>query len=207
MIPPDLLPVRNLKDFAPGATLPSYSNSIGRVSIEMHQFLLLFLSTLAYLHLPYAQNGSTVRFPLHSSDPTNAFNSQEVLFVLIRVLEYLCEVAYTPILKGDSLFGDYHYLPGALEECFERPPDSSLPSPMLFEATSGMMLYLISSSVLMGTRDSIPLVKKVQDIILNTVIPSLTRIGSVWPISKHFHHQLEVLVHDPHRRASSPFTF
>ena len=187
-VPAYLLPIPSLQEFAPeNLKIPRMPKTLGRVGNELLQFLLLALSMISYLHLPNAEDQIS-RFSLTPTG-VKVYTSKDMLFVSARVLEYLCDLSYTPISPGNSIFRDYPYPTGSAERAFATATDLDLASPLLFEAISALMLYLIGSTSLLAARTqpiNINQLNHVHNIMEITLLPCLTRISSIWPIADDF---------------------
>jgi hypothetical protein len=194
-LPLYLLPFATLESFAPGAVPPELpKQSFARIVRDMYQLLMAYLSMMAYLHLPIAQSGLDVKFPLTYGRSGGSFSSKDVLFATVRALEYLLKISYQPILPSDSVFGEYPYPVDSLRECFEGPVDPTLPSPMFSCSTNVLLAYLVCSSALIASRT--PPVNHAAnsmlgDIVRVTIVPALERIGTMWPIAYIFTNKLK----------------
>ncbi|KAJ3369151.1 hypothetical protein HDU91_007454 [Kappamyces sp. JEL0680] len=194
IIPNQFLPISNLHDFAPECSTPvPMPKSLGRASTELNQFYAVFLCMICYLHLPNIQAGSSTRFPLVFSDTAFTYSSKEIMFTAAKALDFLCRMAYTPIVPGQSVFGPFAGPASQVEAVLQSPLDPDLPSPLLCEATSAMMLYLISSSCLSAARIG-PVNEEqlltTQTIVQESIIPCLRRIACLWPVGKMFEDKL-----------------
>lgn len=182
-------PFHSLAAFAPDAPLPSMPHhSFGRVSNETHQYLHIALTMMSYLHFQFSRAGSNVLFALETGGDVK-YTSKEIMFVVIRALGYLCDVAYIPITPDAPVLGPFNYMPGEAEVCFAYPVDSNLPSPLLAESTSALMCYIIATSTLSSARSTASMVSR--DILVETevivrekIIPCIMKIGSLWPLAK-----------------------
>jgi hypothetical protein len=189
-LPLYLLPFATLESFAPGSVPPELpKQSFGRIVRDMYQLLMAYLSMMAYLHLPIAQSGLDVKFALTYGRSGGSFSSKDILFATVRALEYLLKISYQPLDPQDSVFGPFPYPPKLLNECMSAPIDPLLPSPMFNCCTNVMLAYVVCSSALIAART--PPMNQVatsilSDIIRFNIIPSLEKVGTIWPISFTF---------------------
>ncbi|KAJ3364751.1 hypothetical protein HDU91_002439, partial [Kappamyces sp. JEL0680] len=185
-LPPSFLPISDLKAFAPASAAPvPLPSSFARCSYEFSSFYMVFLTNLTYLHLPNAQAQSQTRFSIAYLDTIDTFTSKEIMYIVARAVEYICECAYTPIREGESMFGPFMYSSANVVHGL----DPDVPSPILFEAPYAMLLYLIGSSCILASRASPSDPSQVQEvdrIVSATILPCIDRIACLWPVANMF---------------------
>jgi hypothetical protein len=204
IFPGSVLPFPSLQVFAPDAPGPYEMpyHQVGRVANEIHQYLHIFLTLLAILHLPNAQSGSLTLFPLSclnggGENRDCRYTSKDVMLAVVRAFGFLADLAYTPISPDNPVLSPFFYSPPILEEYMSRvqaaPVDPLLCSPLLCEATSGMMIYIVSSSSLISARAAGPssvdgqkAVFETEKIVREKLLPCTIKLSSLWPIAKVF---------------------
>eukprot|EP00842_Homolaphlyctis_polyrhiza_P003052 jgi/Hompol1/3748/HPOL_003343-RA len=168
--------------------------------------ILTFLSAFSYLHLPLisSPDASTRKYRLsHDADKTSGahWTSRQVLLVCFRALSQMIERLYTPTVPLQSPFKPYTYDEEQLRVCQSQSLPSETPSPSLCWTVHSLNIYIISSAGLLAMRAPDPGCAHSNDEFefivgrLNSfVLPSLERIGKVWPMAQLYQYKLVMLL-------------
>jgi hypothetical protein len=188
LIPLGILPFPHLEVFAPG--MPPFENTKQIMLPDLYATLVALLGMLSYLHLPLIEAGVKPKFPLSISGPS-CYSSEEIFYTLTNAFQTIIHVTSQPMNLNDSIFEPFQYSESELYEVLHNKKD--LPSPVLFCSSHIMLGYTVSSSsmVALRTPKNRELLRDVQKMVKNTIIPGIARMGRVWPVAQIFAMQLE----------------
>ncbi|KAJ3270304.1 hypothetical protein HDV01_000369 [Terramyces sp. JEL0728] len=162
-----------------------------RNSPDIINLYLTLLVMTCYLHLSGDQNDCSNLYSLKIDQPS-AYTSKQILFCCMMALDHILRMCNTPNVPRDSFFGAYDYNTIQLTQAMMTPDDHH-PSPIFTDAYSALLIYSISSSCFMAhTKD--PLCQVIKDTIQSSVLPTLKRIGNIWPMATKYHDFLEAQI-------------
>ncbi|KAI8892356.1 hypothetical protein BC833DRAFT_625907 [Globomyces pollinis-pini] len=160
------------------------------------EHLATCLVMFAYLHLSAVQSHDNSKFALEYGGP-KVYSPQDIIFASVRALSYMIEFVSTPTVPQESIFGPYQYPYESISQCLQTPGRPTLPTPLLSNPTCSLLIFCISSSALIAFQTQpIDLTKSYELglLIEKSILPTLIRIGSVWPTSKMHHSKLYDLI-------------
>ena len=212
IMPSSMLAVPSLEcwsdpNFGAGQCAPM---NLGRCSSDNYQFFLVFLAMIAHLHLPMALENAPMLYPLSlgsaSSSSRAGFTSKELLFIVLRAVDYFSQMAYTPVVPTSSFFGPFQstefdtnnfsniMIQQLANQSVKASLEPHIPSPMCFDITTAILLFLISKATIQSAQKA-PVNEEnlagVKQILQNSVLPCLNRIGSLFPLSLMFAKELQ----------------